>query len=157
MTDVYGIIPAITGKVELVYEGEQEGAGIVARNLIGKAIRTLFTQYFPDPEKSKKQKEGSVFTPVSVYFEEGRNIQLLTESPGEAYRQILDAIPGMDDLLFDSSLSILPQERLFWKEFILFGLAEFSIISKKVLESETRFSDLLSSMINLDEMDFDDE
>ncbi len=157
MTDVYGIIPAITGKVELVYEGEQEGAGIVARNLIGKAIRTLFTQYFPDPEKSKKQKEGSVFTPVAAYFEEGTSIHLMTESPEEAYRLILDGIPGMDDLLFDSSLSIQPSERLFWKEFILFGLAEFSIISKKVLESETRFSDLLSSMINLDEMEFDDD
>lgn len=81
----------------------------------------------------------------------------MTESPEEAYRLILDGIPGMDDLLFDSSLSIQPSERLFWKEFILFGLAEFSIISKKVLESETRFSDLLSSMINLDEMEFDDD
>lgn len=56
MTDVYGIIPAITGKVELVYEGEQEGAGIVARNLIGKAIRTLFTQYFPTLRNRKSKK-----------------------------------------------------------------------------------------------------
>ena len=48
VADFSGVIPAITGKVELVYEGEQEGPGIVARNLIGKAIRTQFIKYFPE-------------------------------------------------------------------------------------------------------------
>ena len=47
ISDLIGVIPAITGKVELVYEGEQEGAGLVAYNLIGKAIRTQFVDYFP--------------------------------------------------------------------------------------------------------------
>jgi len=56
LSDFWGVIPAITGKVELVYEGEQEGAGIVAQNLIGKAIRTQFLQYFPNPEQEKKRK-----------------------------------------------------------------------------------------------------
>ena len=51
LTDFNGVIPAITGKVELVYEGEQEGAYIVAQHLIGKAVRTLFTTLFPSPEK----------------------------------------------------------------------------------------------------------
>ena len=157
LTDIYGIIPAITGKVELVYEGEQEGAGIVARNLIGKAIRTLFVGYFPDPEKAKKQKEGSVYSPISDFFSNGNQIQLLVNDLQKTYQEKIDAIPGMDDLIFDSKLSIAPNERLFWKEFILFGLAEYSIISKKILENETRFSDLLSSMIDLDDMDFEDE
>src|SRR5215212_1754765 len=44
ITDFAGVVPAITGKVELVYEGEQEGAHIVAKNLVGKAIRTLFAE-----------------------------------------------------------------------------------------------------------------
>src|SRR5690606_23454544 len=48
ISDLSSIISSITGKVELVYEGEQEGPGIVAQNLIGKAIRTQFIQYFPD-------------------------------------------------------------------------------------------------------------
>jgi magnesium chelatase subunit I len=42
----------------LVYEGEQEGAGLVAYTLIGKAVRTLFSDYFPSPEQKKKDKEG---------------------------------------------------------------------------------------------------
>jgi magnesium chelatase subunit I len=150
-------VPAITGKVELVYEGEQEGAGIVARNLIGKAIRTLFVSYFPDPEKAKKQKDGSAYTPIADYFSKGNSVQLLINDTQKQYQEKLDAIPAMDDLIFDSKLSIQPKERLFWKEFILFGLSEYSLISKKVLENETRFSDLLSSMIDLDNMDFEDD
>ena len=45
--DLYGVIPSITGKVELVYEGEQEGPSKVANILIGKAIKTVFENYFP--------------------------------------------------------------------------------------------------------------
>ena len=56
ISDLVGIIPAITGKIELVYEGEQEGPYQVAVNLIEKSMRQLFIQYFPNPEISKKRK-----------------------------------------------------------------------------------------------------
>ena len=42
LSDFTSIIPAITGKVELVYEGEQEGAAFVANHLIDKAIKKPF-------------------------------------------------------------------------------------------------------------------
>ncbi|MEB3059484.1 hypothetical protein, partial [Parvimonas sp. D9] len=51
-----GIIPAITGKIELVYEGEQEGPYQVALNLVDKAIRSQFIQYFPNPDQLKKKR-----------------------------------------------------------------------------------------------------
>src|SRR3972149_2016 len=50
LSDLYGVIPSITGKIELVYEGEQEGPAKVAQILIGKAFRSGFTQYFPTPD-----------------------------------------------------------------------------------------------------------
>ncbi len=157
LSDIYSIVPAITGKVELVYEGEQEGAAIVARNLVGKAIRTLFLQYFPDPEKSKKQKEKSVYEAIGDYFSKGNQVTLGVLDTEKTYAQKLDAIPGVDDLIFDSKLNIKAEERLFWKEFLLFGLSEYSVISKKILEKETRFADLLGSMIDLDNMEFDED
>ena len=46
-SDFTGIIPAITGKIELVYEGEQEGAAFVANELIGDALKETFPKYFP--------------------------------------------------------------------------------------------------------------
>ena len=54
ISDFIGVMPAITGKIELVYEGEQEGPTNVAFRLIGQAIRSLFTQYFPDPQTFKR-------------------------------------------------------------------------------------------------------
>src|SRR5450755_81978 len=61
MSDLVGIIPSITGKIELVYEGEQEGPYQVAFNLLEKATRTIFSQYFPNPDtlKKKRTKEAS--------------------------------------------------------------------------------------------------
>ncbi|MCH5597085.1 hypothetical protein [Niabella ginsengisoli] len=56
LSDLAGIIPSITGKVELVYEGEQEGPYQVAMNLVDKAIRSQFVQYFPDPDQLKKEE-----------------------------------------------------------------------------------------------------
>ncbi|MFT6699860.1 MAG: magnesium chelatase subunit I, partial [Porticoccaceae bacterium] len=56
LSDFDGIIPAITGKVELVYEGEQEGAQVVAETLIKNAIKTLFPTYFPEIKKLEKQE-----------------------------------------------------------------------------------------------------
>src|SRR5947207_7754263 len=61
MSDLIGIIPSITGKVELVYEGEQEGPFQVAMNLVDKAIRTQFIQYFPNPEVLKKRKSADSY------------------------------------------------------------------------------------------------
>ena len=59
IADLYHMVPALTGKLELVYEGEQEGAMNVAKHIIGKAINLTFKQYFPDPnsrsEDEKKQ------------------------------------------------------------------------------------------------------
>src|SRR5690606_27731760 len=54
LSDFMGVIPAITGKVELVYEGEQEGANFVAEELIDQAIQSLFPLYFPKIQKLER-------------------------------------------------------------------------------------------------------
>ena len=68
MSDFIGIIPSITGKIELVYEGEQEGAAIVAENLIGDAVRTQFETYFPKLEKLSKEGERNPYSDVLDWF-----------------------------------------------------------------------------------------
>src|SRR6185369_471304 len=52
LSDLNMILPAITGKVEMVYEGEQQGAEVVARKLIGMAVGKLFEQKFPPVERA---------------------------------------------------------------------------------------------------------
>jgi magnesium chelatase subunit I len=58
LSDFMGIIPSITGKVELVYEGEQEGAAYVAQNLIASAIHTFSPVTFKiEKLESQMQKQ----------------------------------------------------------------------------------------------------
>ena len=59
MSDFIGIIAAINGKVELVYEGEQEGAEQISLHLINQAVKTLFPKYFPEIKKlGHKDQQG---------------------------------------------------------------------------------------------------
>jgi magnesium chelatase subunit I len=52
LSDLNMVLPAITGKVEMVYEGEQQGAEVVARKLIGEAVGKLFATKFPAIERA---------------------------------------------------------------------------------------------------------
>src|ERR1700748_3760998 len=81
ISDFLGVIPAITGKIELVYEGELEGPAKVANILVGKAIKTLLLQYFPDPEKSKKSKKANPYAAVIAWFSDANNLLLNDDLP----------------------------------------------------------------------------
>jgi len=156
VSDMVGIIPAITGKVELVYEGEQEGPGIVANDLIGKSIRTLFTNYFPNPEKTRKAKEGSPYKEIVDWFGEGNELDILNNLPNNDYKKLLLSVPGLKKLIETYMPKVRNAEHLFYMEFALHGLAEYSQLSKKKLVSGLQFKDLLSSMFSMPGMDMDD-
>jgi magnesium chelatase subunit I len=165
--DFIGVVPAITGKVELVYEGEQEGPGIVAQNLIGKAIRTQFVSYFPDPDKFRKQKDKSPYRKITQWFNEGNSIDLLNDMPNADYERALKSVPGLVDLVNEFHKGQDLPLKLFLMEFALHGLAEYSLLSKHPLTAGLQFKDLLSSMFTMpgpgkgesddDSEDFDDE
>jgi magnesium chelatase subunit I len=157
VTDFQGVIPAITGKVELVYEGEQEGAGIVAQNLIGKAIRSLFTQYFPDPEEIRKRKDAnSPYKTITDWFGNGNMIDLLHDATDKAYIEILNSVPGLKELVDGKYAKQSTNYKLFLMELALYGLAEYSLLSKHAIERGMQFKDLISSMFDL-EKDFGED
>ncbi|HEY9007004.1 MAG TPA: magnesium chelatase [Ohtaekwangia sp.] len=157
VTDFIGVVPAITGKVELVYEGEQEGPGIVAQNLIGKALRTQFVNYFPDPDKFRKQKEKSPYKKVSDWFGEGNTVDLLHNMTQGDFEKALKSVPGLNDLINDFHKNQDVATKLFLMEFALHGLAEYSLISKHSLSAGLQFKDLLSSMFTLPRPGEDDD
>ena len=152
VSDFVGIIPAITGKVELVYEGEQEGAGIVAQNLVGKAIRKQFINYFPDPEKIRKNKEiKNPFKPITDWFGNGNMVDLLHNYSNADYKKELMAIPGLTELVNLKYKKESEDYKLFLMELALHGLAEYSMLSKHTLEKGMQFKDLISSMFNMED------
>ncbi|GAA4827436.1 magnesium chelatase [Algivirga pacifica] len=148
LSDFVGVVPAVTGKVELVYEGEQEGAGIVAKNLIAKAIRSTFLKYFPDPEKEKKGQKNT-YKPLLGWFEEGGQLDILTDLPTEKYQQLLREAKGLPGIVSQKYGELPEEEQLFLMEFVLHGLAEYSMLSKHELVAGVQFKDLFSSMFTM--------
>ncbi|MEO8217273.1 MAG: AAA family ATPase [Acidobacteriota bacterium] len=71
LSDLAMILPAITGKVEMVYEGEQQGAEVVARKLIGEAVADLFQKTFPAIERAGRS--GQAERDRRVYGELGED------------------------------------------------------------------------------------
>lgn len=154
ISDLTGVIPAITGKVELVYEGEQEGPGIVAQNLVGKAIRKQFVEYFPDPESIRKNKTGkNPYLKITDWFGDGNMVDFLHDFSAADYEKELMQIPGLEQLVADQHGKQTKEFKLFLMEFALHGLAEYSMLSKHKLERGMQFKDLLSSMFSMPEGD----
>lgn len=155
ITDLFAVSPAINGKIELVYEGEQEGPEKVAQHLLSQAIRNVFLGLFPDPEKAKKQaradqKGRSAPDPyaaiISWFDEEG--LDLLTDSSDGLYRASLEQVPGLRELVVAKHAYLDPVEIPVWMEFVLHGLAEKSRIGRATLADATRFSDMLGSVFS---------
>ena len=151
LSDFWGVTPAVTGKVELVYEGEQEGPYAVAIALLGQAIRKMFLQYFPNPDKLKKGQERDPFGTVRAWFAAGNTVDLLSDASETDYRKELDKVAGLRKLA--ESTDTPETDRYLMMELALHGLAELNVINKEFLESRFSFQDLLAGMLNDDDLE----
>jgi magnesium chelatase subunit I len=154
MSDLVGIVPSITGKIELVYEGEQEGPYQVAFNLLEKAFRSQFINYFPNPEQLKKRKAGEVkeenpFKPITGWFDKGNQLNLFFNTKDDDKIQQLYKVDGLHAFIKKYFKHANEKETALLMEFVLHGLASYSMISKKIVEGKIEFKDLIGSMVNL--------
>ena len=147
LSDFMGIIPAITGKVELVYEGEQEGAAVVAQHLITDSIRTFFPAFFPKIEKLERDADASPYAKVLEWFFAETGFELLDDAPDDVYQKQLDKIQPLEDLIQRYQPSFPIEDKYFLKELILWGLVEYNKLSKERLTEGFQFKDLYSSFI----------
>jgi magnesium chelatase subunit I len=148
LSDFMGIIPSITGKVELVYEGEQEGAAEVAQHLIGNAIHTFFPAYFPKIEKLEKDIDASPYAKILEWFFTETGFELLDDASDVEYKMQLDAVKPLEDLIQKYQPKISIEDNYFLKEFVLWGLVEYNKLSKDRVEEGYQFKDLYSNYIN---------
>ncbi len=148
LSDFMGIIPAITGKVELIYEGEQEGAAIVAQHLIGDAIHTFFPAYFPKIEKLERDLDASPYAKILEWFFAETGFQLLDDASDAEYKKQLDAVTPLEDLIQKYQSQIAIEDKYFLKEFVLWGLVEHDKLSKDRTEEGYQFKDLYGSYIS---------
>ena len=159
ISDLVGIIPSITGKIELVYEGEQEGPYQVAMNLQDKAIRSQFVQYFPNPDSLKKRSTPRKGEPSQVvdnpyrsiinWFDKGNNINIFFGTSDREKINLLYKVDGLNALVKKNFPHANEKEAALLMEFVLHGLSSYSMISKKILETSVEFKDLMGSMLNI--------
>ena len=151
MSDIYSVIPAVTGKIELVYEGEQEGAALVARNLIGKAINNVFLKYFPAPVKGKSSPDAppreNPYEAVVDFFSSGKRLELSDEMPLSEYKKRLVAVAGLEQVVrkfFDTDNE---RERLLRMELVIEGLYHNNVIAREEEDTVFSYGDVFSDML----------
>lgn len=145
ISDFWGIVPSITGKMELEYEGEQEGPYTVAMYLIDAAIKQIFLETFPNPDQSIKTKNDP-FGVVRAWFNGGNRVDLLHLDSEKEFRKKLDKIQGLDKIV--KEFAPTTTLKYFYKELILHGLAAFDIIGKDALDHQLSFMDPLARMFD---------
>ncbi|GAC1395115.1 MAG: magnesium chelatase [Sediminibacterium sp.] len=158
ISDLSGIIPAITGKIELVYEGEQEGPYQVALNLLDKSVRTQFVQYFPNPDQLKKKKNTgkrsaeekeaeNPYKAIIRWFDAGNHLDLFLDIKDADKIAALYRVDGLYGFVKKYFPLAGEKENALLMEFVLHGLSAYSIISKKMIEGKIEFKDLVGSMM----------
>jgi magnesium chelatase subunit I len=142
-----GVIPAITGKVDLVYEGEQEGAGIVAENLIGAAVKSILPEYFPPLEDLKSGDAKNPYKALIDWFGQGKTLDMLFDWSDSEYRAELEGIGPLKQLIEAHQAKADAKEKYFLMELVLWALAEHARLNKERLEEGFNFADLFSSYL----------
>ncbi len=150
----------------MVYEGEQEGPYQVAMNLLEKAIRTQFIQYFPNPEALKKRvktkgeienKNDNPYKAITSWFDKGNNLNIFFNTTDKDKILLLYNVDGLHGLVKKHFPRANEMETALLMEFILHGLSSHSLISKKILETKIEFKDLIGSMMNLGNKSYEEE
>ncbi|AFL82481.1 Mg-chelatase subunit ChlI [Aequorivita sublithincola DSM 14238] len=146
--DFIGIIPSITGKIELVYEGEQEGISQVAQQLIVDAVNTTFKEKFPKIEKLTKDGDADPYAEIVSWFFEENDFELLDSYSDEEYKTELDRIIPLQQLIEKYQPETSKNDSYFLKEVVLWALAENKKLSKFSLGNGLHFKDLYGSYIS---------
>ncbi|HZY10829.1 MAG TPA: magnesium chelatase [Bacteroidota bacterium] len=156
--DLPHVLPGMTGKIELVFEGEQEGPVKIGKALIGKAVREVFKKFFPDPLQRKIARthgiesrqliEDAEYGKIIGWFESGNKIEIIDDMSIEEYFNELDKVKGLREVtkkymkISDSNKYELASAM----EFTLDGLHQFSKIAKDEIDHSIEYKDMVGSI-----------
>jgi magnesium chelatase subunit I len=168
ISDVVAASPSITGKVELVYEGEREGPEKVARHLTGKAVKAVFDRVFPDvyaadakehATKTPHAKDAAPtdagkglaaeadYAPIVAWFQQGRTLDLSDQLGDAALERKLAEVPGLARVAERYLAPAGSAERAAAMEFVLEGLHQSSLLAKDELAGGRVYRDMFEDMM----------
>jgi magnesium chelatase subunit I len=144
LCDLHMLLPAITGKVEMVYEGEQQGAEVVARRLLGQAVKKVFDERFPEVGKelgSGGEDDRGPYVKIVQWFADGNAVTLSDEQTFTDYEAELHKVPGLRDM--SAKLGRTPQERALASEMILEGLHQHLKLARNDMDSQVSYKEMV--------------
>ena len=153
LNDLESVIPAITGKIELVYEGEKEGPIKIARALIGKAVKSIFHEYFIDPyNKKTSNPEQNPYHPITKWFEAGNALTIDTQQNDTDYWETFNQIPEFESTMKKCMLEQQKSfkglsEKISYAELLLEGLLLNSHISKENVADGYVYRDMMAGIL----------
>lgn len=148
--DLLAAIPAIVGKIEMVYEGEQEGAVAVAHRLLGAAIRSLASTYFSDFDTKSKNQHPEIrqrYMQVTQWFEAGNELTLENDASEKEYVKALNKIDGLNSIVREPANVDASNSKELLMEYLIHVLAAYSMLDKKILKKSYVFQDYFSSVM----------
>jgi magnesium chelatase subunit I len=162
VSDLQAAVPAITGKIELVYEGEQEGPLKVAKYLIGRAVKDAFEERLPQvhpprkrgrkPEAPAAPEPASPYRPIMEWFSHGTRLELTDSMTAQEHLAALRTIPGLEETARKHLDAVEGPELGAAMEFVLEGLHQSSVLAKEETEGRKVFLDMFQTMFSgLDE------
>ncbi len=147
LCDLQMLLPALTGKIEMVYEGEQQGAEVVARNLIGQAVKKTFESLFPSVGRevgSGGEDDDGPYAEIVRWFAAGNTVTLSDELPEEVYRSELEQVPGLSELALASATKGASDfDPLVAAELILEGLHQSLRLTRDDLDSQVSYKEMV--------------
>jgi magnesium chelatase subunit I len=169
LCDLPATLPAITGKVEMVYEGEQQGAEVVAKKLIGTAVKKLFDSKFPAPDSGRPterrrveleeageegpsprrgrapapEKIHALYEPIVEWFASGNKVTISDDTPFEKHLAALDSVPGLRKAVEEHFAPASPEELAIGMELVLEGLTQHLKIAREDLDSKVSYTEML--------------
>jgi magnesium chelatase subunit I len=161
--DLQSAVSAVSGKVELVLEGEQEGALNVARALLGRGVKSIFAQRFPDAFKPRRVRRRGVepppddsdaqataeYRPVLEWFSSGNHLELGDDIAQAEYAAALSKVKGLSDLAARYLEPKDVEEHAVAMELVLEGLTQSSMLSRERTDTGTTgYKDMLKQMLS---------
>jgi len=167
LVDLRTALTAVTGKIELVHEGEQEGAEAVARHVLGKAVREVFLAKFPavhppgrrrrraepgefeeadEPVAPRRPADASPYAPIVAWFSSGSRLDLADDTAFDEHVAALRSVTGLEELARTHLQPKTAGELAGAMELVLDGLHQCSMLAKEDGDGGVGYRDMIGAM-----------
>jgi magnesium chelatase subunit I len=162
LVDLRTALSAVTGKIELVHEGEEQGPEAVARHVLGKAVKEVFLRKFPAAHAKSKRRRAfdadaeesveaagnpaRVYEPVVHWFSAGRTLELADSTTFADHLATLRSVDGLEECARRHAGAANDGELAGAMELVLDGLHQCSMLAKDDGDGGVGYRDMIGAM-----------